>query len=40
VEQVLASGFRTKDIHSPGARLVGTGEMTGQVVHELDGLYR
>ena len=40
VEQALVSGYRTKDIQSPGTRLVGTGEMTAQVVHELDGLYR
>jgi hypothetical protein len=36
---VLAAGYRTKDIHSPGTRLVGTAEMAAQVLRELDGLY-
>jgi 3-isopropylmalate dehydrogenase len=40
VERVLAAGYRTKDIHSPGTKLVGTGEMAAQVVQELNGLYR
>jgi 3-isopropylmalate dehydrogenase len=39
VERVLAAGYRTKDIHSPGTRLVGTAEMAAQVLRELDGLY-
>jgi 3-isopropylmalate dehydrogenase len=40
VEQTLAAGHRTKDIHSPGTRLVGTDEMAAHVLRELDGLYR
>jgi 3-isopropylmalate dehydrogenase len=40
VERTLAAGHRTKDIHSPGTRLVGTGDMAAHVLRELDGLYR
>jgi 3-isopropylmalate dehydrogenase len=40
VERALGAGYRTKDIHSSGTRLVGTGEMTAQVVRELDRLYQ
>ncbi|MGH7264101.1 MAG: 3-isopropylmalate dehydrogenase [Candidatus Rokuibacteriota bacterium] len=39
VERVLAAGYRTKDIEGPGARVVGTAEMAGHVVRELDALY-
>jgi 3-isopropylmalate dehydrogenase len=36
VERVLAAGYRTKDIASPGTKLVGTREMADQVLRELD----
>jgi 3-isopropylmalate dehydrogenase len=39
VERVLEAGYRTRDIHTPGTRLVGTREMGDQVVHELQALY-
>ncbi len=39
VERVLEAGYRTKDIHAPGTRLVGTREMGDQVVRALDTLY-
>ena len=35
VEAVLARGFRTADIQTPGGRLVGTREMTRQVLEEI-----
>jgi 3-isopropylmalate dehydrogenase len=40
VERVLAAGYRTKDIASPGTKLVGTREMADQVLRELDAQYR
>jgi 3-isopropylmalate dehydrogenase len=40
VERVLTAGYRTKDIHTPGTRLVGTDEMGDQVVRELESEYR
>jgi 3-isopropylmalate dehydrogenase len=40
VEGVLAAGYRTKDIASPGTKLVGTREMADQVLRELDAQYR
>jgi 3-isopropylmalate dehydrogenase len=40
VERVLSAGYRTKDIHTPGTRLVGTTAMGDQVVHELEATYR
>jgi 3-isopropylmalate dehydrogenase len=36
VEQVLAQGYRTRDIHSPGAKLVGTAEMGTLVLKALE----
>ena len=39
VERALEAGHRTKDIHTPGTRLVGTREMGEQVVRELHALY-
>jgi 3-isopropylmalate dehydrogenase len=39
VERVLTAGHRTKDIHTPGSRLVGTREMGDRVVRELERLY-
>jgi 3-isopropylmalate dehydrogenase len=39
VERTLEAGCRTKDIHTPGTRLVGTTEMGAQVVRELERLY-
>ncbi len=39
VERVLAAGYRTKDIHTPGTRLVGTTQIGDQVVRELEALY-
>jgi 3-isopropylmalate dehydrogenase len=36
VERVLSAGYRTKDIHTPGTRLVGTTAMGDHVVHELE----
>jgi 3-isopropylmalate dehydrogenase len=40
VERVLTAGYRTRDIHGPGATLVGTTAMGDQVVRELEALYR
>jgi 3-isopropylmalate dehydrogenase len=40
VELALASGYRTKDIHSPGTTLVGTTAMADRVIRELEALYR
>jgi 3-isopropylmalate dehydrogenase len=40
VERTLAAGYRTKDIHTPGTRLVGTSAMGDRVVRELEALYR
>lgn len=40
VERVLAAGYRTRDIHTPGTRLVGTEEMGERVVEALRALYR
>ena len=40
VERTLASGNRTKDIHTPGTTLVGTTEMGDRVIRELEPLYR
>jgi 3-isopropylmalate dehydrogenase len=34
--RVLEQGYRTKDIHSPGTRLVGTKEMGGLIRKELE----
>ena len=39
VERVLAAGYRTKDIHTPGTTLVGTTQMGDRVVRELEALY-
>jgi 3-isopropylmalate dehydrogenase len=39
VERALAAGYRTKDIHAPGTRLLGTSEMGAQVVRELEAQY-
>ncbi len=39
VERTLEAGYRTKDIHAPGTRLVSTTEMGAQVVHQLERLY-
>jgi 3-isopropylmalate dehydrogenase len=38
VERTLEAGWRTKDIHTPGCRLIGTAEMGAQVVRELERL--
>jgi 3-isopropylmalate dehydrogenase len=35
VASVLAAGYRTADVHSPGSRLIGTREMGRQVVDAL-----
>jgi 3-isopropylmalate dehydrogenase len=35
VQQVLAAGYRTRDIHSPGTTLVGTREMGDRVLDAL-----
>ncbi len=35
VTRVLDRGYRTADIYSPGNKLVGTGEMTDVILHEL-----
>jgi 3-isopropylmalate dehydrogenase len=35
VTRVLNRGYRTPDIHSPGDKLVGTREMTGQILNEI-----
>jgi 3-isopropylmalate dehydrogenase len=40
VEQALAGGLRTRDIHTPGTTLVGTAEMGDRVVRELEAQYR
>jgi 3-isopropylmalate dehydrogenase len=40
VEQTLAAGYRTKDIHTSGTTLVGTVEMGDRVIRELQALYR
>jgi 3-isopropylmalate dehydrogenase len=40
VERVLAAGYRTRDVHTPGTTLVGTTAMGDQVVRELESLYR
>jgi 3-isopropylmalate dehydrogenase len=40
VERVLAAGYRTRDIHTSGATLVGTAAMADQVVRELEASYR
>ncbi len=40
VERTLASGLRTKDIHTPGTALAGTAEMGDRVIRELEPLYR
>jgi 3-isopropylmalate dehydrogenase len=40
VEAVLRAGHRTKDIHTPGTRLVGTSAMGDEVIRELETLYR
>jgi 3-isopropylmalate dehydrogenase len=40
VERTLATGYRTKDIHTPGTTLVGTSAMAEQVMRELEALYR
>jgi 3-isopropylmalate dehydrogenase len=40
VEQALAGGLRTQDIHTPGTTLVGTAEMGDRVVRELEAQYR
>jgi len=39
VERTLEAGYRTKDIHAPGTRLVGTTEMGAEVVRQLERLY-
>jgi len=39
VERVLDAGYRTRDIHAPGTRLVGTREMGDRVVEALRALY-
>jgi 3-isopropylmalate dehydrogenase len=39
VERVLAAGYRTQDIHTPGTKRVGTAEMGAEVVRELEALY-
>ena len=39
VERTLEAGYRTKDIHTPGTRLVGTREMGDQVLLQLNALY-
>jgi 3-isopropylmalate dehydrogenase len=39
VERALEAGYRTKDIHTAGTRLVGTREMGDRVVSALTGLY-
>jgi 3-isopropylmalate dehydrogenase len=39
VERVLAAGYRTQDIHTPGTKLLGTTEMGTQVVRQLEALY-
>ena len=36
VRQALEAGFRTRDIHQPGTRLVGTAQMGDVVVRELE----
>jgi 3-isopropylmalate dehydrogenase len=40
VERILAAGYRTKDIHTPGMTLVGTTSMADRVIRELEALYR
>ena len=39
VERVLEAGYRTRDVHTPGTTLVGTGEMGERVVRALEALY-
>jgi 3-isopropylmalate dehydrogenase len=39
VERTLEAGYRTKDIHAPGTRLVSTTEMGAEVVRQLERLY-
>jgi 3-isopropylmalate dehydrogenase len=39
VERTLTAGYRTKDIQSPGTRLVSTAQMGTQVVCELEAQY-
>jgi len=40
VEQTLAAGWRTADIHTPGTKLCGTVEMGDRVARQLERLYR
>jgi 3-isopropylmalate dehydrogenase len=35
IVRTLDLGYRTKDIHSSGTRLVGTGEMTDAIIRNL-----
>jgi 3-isopropylmalate dehydrogenase len=39
VQKVLEQGYRTRDIHSPGMRLVGTGEVGALVAGEVERSY-
>lgn len=39
VRRALEAGFRTRDIHQPGTRLVGTTQMGDVVARELEALY-
>ena len=39
IEKTLEQGYRTQDIHQPGSRLVGTDEMTAQIITNFETLY-